>query len=197
MSVTGTEQPTKVGVPIADLLAGMNLALRRAWPRCTSATRPGVGRVVRTSLLSGVVGVHAFQGTRWLLGGEVPGHRRRAPPRDRAVRDVRDRDVAGAGGGAARRACGGSSRAAVGLDADDARFATNRERVAHRDELVAVIEAIFAAEPAEHWLELLLGRRHPGRQGALDGRRLRAGSRCGRRGWCSSVDHPAYGRAAS
>ena len=72
MSVTGTEQPTKVGVPIADLLAGMNLAygvIAALHERHTT----GVGRVVRTSLLSGVVGVHAFQGTRWLLGGEVPG----------------------------------------------------------------------------------------------------------------------------
>src|SRR5512140_416447 len=72
MSVTGTEQPTKVGVPIADLLAGLNLAygvVAALHERHTT----GVGRVVRTSLLAGVVGVHAFQGTRWLLGGEVPG----------------------------------------------------------------------------------------------------------------------------
>ena len=72
MSVTGTEQPTKVGVPIADLLAGMNLAYG-VMAALHERHATGRGRVVRTSLLAGVVGVHAFQGTRWLLGGEVPG----------------------------------------------------------------------------------------------------------------------------
>ncbi|MGA8248370.1 MAG: CoA transferase, partial [Nocardioides sp.] len=63
MSVTGTEQPTKVGVPIADLLAGMNLAYGVV-AALHERHATGVGRVVRTSLLAGVVGVHAFQGTR-------------------------------------------------------------------------------------------------------------------------------------
>ena len=91
MSITGTEQPTKVGVPIADLLAGMNGAFGvLAALHERSAT--GRGRVVRTSLLAGMVGVHAFQGTRWTVAGEVPGPGRRPPPRDRAVRHVRDGD---------------------------------------------------------------------------------------------------------
>src|SRR3954449_9251422 len=72
MSVTGTEEPTKVGLPIADLLAGMNLAYG-AVAALHERHRTGRGRVVRTSLLSGVVGVHAFQGTAWLLGHRVPG----------------------------------------------------------------------------------------------------------------------------
>ena len=32
----------------------------------------GRGRVVRTSLLAAIVGVHAFQGTRYTVAGEVP-----------------------------------------------------------------------------------------------------------------------------
>ena len=40
-------------------------------PPCTSATAPASGRVVRTSLLAATVGVHAFQGTRWTVAGEV------------------------------------------------------------------------------------------------------------------------------
>ena len=35
--------------------------------------RTGVGRVLRTSLLAGMVGVHAFQGPRWTVAGQVPG----------------------------------------------------------------------------------------------------------------------------
>src|SRR5918993_319684 len=72
MSLTGVDEPTKVGVPIADLLAGMNLAYG-VLAALHERTRTGRGRVVRTSLLAGVVGVHAFQGTRWTIAGEVPG----------------------------------------------------------------------------------------------------------------------------
>ena len=72
MSLTGVGEPTKVGVPIADLLAGMNLAYG-VLAALHERMRTGRGRVVRTSLLAGVVGVHAFQGTRWTIAGEVPG----------------------------------------------------------------------------------------------------------------------------
>ncbi len=72
MSITGVGEPTKVGVPIADLLAGMNLAAG-VLAALHERARTGRGRVVRTSLLAGVVGVHAFQGTRWTIAGEVPG----------------------------------------------------------------------------------------------------------------------------
>ena len=82
MSITGTEEPTKVGVPIADLLAGMNGAygvVAALYERATT----GLGRVVRTSLLAGMVGVHAFQGTRWTVAGEVPDSPATTTPRSR------------------------------------------------------------------------------------------------------------------
>jgi len=73
MSLTGPdpEHPTRVGVPIADLLAAMYGAcgvVAALHERNTT----GVGRVVRTSLLAAIVGVHAFQGTRYTVAGEVP-----------------------------------------------------------------------------------------------------------------------------
>src|SRR3712207_5418930 len=60
MSVTGEEEPTKVGLPVADLLAGMNAAYGVA-AALYERERTGRGRVVRTSLLASVVGVHAYQ----------------------------------------------------------------------------------------------------------------------------------------
>jgi crotonobetainyl-CoA:carnitine CoA-transferase CaiB-like acyl-CoA transferase len=39
--------------------------------------------------------------------------------------------------------------------ATEARFATNSDRVAHRDELIAVLNAAFATAPAASWLEQL------------------------------------------
>src|ERR1035437_2668944 len=73
MSLTGPdpERAPRVGVPISDLLAGMYGAygvVAALHERNTT----GVGRVVRTSLLAAIVGVHAFQGTRYTVAGEVP-----------------------------------------------------------------------------------------------------------------------------
>jgi crotonobetainyl-CoA:carnitine CoA-transferase CaiB-like acyl-CoA transferase len=73
MSMTGPdpETPTKVGVPISDLLAGMYGAYGVV-AKLHERGRTGLGGLVRTSLLASVVGVHAYQGTRWTVAGEVP-----------------------------------------------------------------------------------------------------------------------------
>ncbi len=73
MSMTGPDPltPTKVGVPISDLLAGMYGAFG-VLAKLHERSATGRGGLVRTSLLAGVVGVHAYQGTRWTVAGEVP-----------------------------------------------------------------------------------------------------------------------------
>jgi crotonobetainyl-CoA:carnitine CoA-transferase CaiB-like acyl-CoA transferase len=153
MSITGPEQPTKVGVPIADLIAGMNGAfgvLAALHERETT----GRGRVVRTSLLAGMVGVHAFQGTRWTVAKEVPGlagdHHPSIAPYGMFATATAPVQIACGSEGLWRALCG-----AFGWDPAEAEFATNPLRVAHRDALVERIEALFASEPAEHWLEKL------------------------------------------
>jgi crotonobetainyl-CoA:carnitine CoA-transferase CaiB-like acyl-CoA transferase len=60
MSLTGTELPTKVGVPGADLMAGMNGAFG-VLAALHERERTGRGRVVHTSLLASMVAAHAFQ----------------------------------------------------------------------------------------------------------------------------------------
>ena len=62
----------RVGVQIGDLLAGMYGAYGVV-AALHERTATGRGRVVRTSLLAAIVGVHAFQGTRYTVAGEV-GH---------------------------------------------------------------------------------------------------------------------------
>src|SRR6476646_2056827 len=153
MSLTGTEQPTKVGVPIADLLAGMN-GVVGVLAALHERTRTGRGRVVRTSLLAGMIGVHAFQGTRWTVAREVPGLAGDHHPA------IAPYGLFETGTAPIQIACGSENlwRAlctALELEAADPRFATNVLRVRHRDELVALLEAHFATDPAEHWLGLL------------------------------------------
>jgi len=153
MSITGTEQPTKVGVPIADLIAGMNGAFGVV-AALHERSRTGRGRVVRTSLLAGMVGVHAFQGTRWTVAGEVPGlagdHHPSIAPYGMFATATAPVQIACGSEGLWRALCG-----AFGWDAAEADFATNALRVANRDALVGRIEALFASSPAEHWLEML------------------------------------------
>ncbi|HEX4472573.1 MAG TPA: CoA transferase [Nocardioides sp.] len=190
MSVTGIDRPTKVGVPIADLLAGMNLAYGVV-AALHERDSTGTGRVVRTSLLAGVVGVHAFQGTAWLQGGKVPGvsgaHHPAIAPYGMFATGSAPVQVAVGSEGLWRKFA-----AAVGLDPDETRFATNRERVAHRDDLIAAIESHFATEPAEHWLELLLAAGIPaGKVRSMDD--VYAWEQVRSQGLVLEVDHATYG----
>ena len=174
MSFTGTEQPTKVGVPIADLCAGMYGAFG-VLAALHERSRTGQGRVVRTSLLAGMVGVHAFQGTRWTVAGEVPGlagdHHPAIAPYGLFETGTAPIQIACGSEGLWRALC-----TALDLDPADPRFDTNPHRVEHRDELIALLEAHFATDPAEHWLRPALLRRGSVGKGALARRRLRLGA---------------------
>ncbi|MFP5253045.1 MAG: CaiB/BaiF CoA transferase family protein [Actinomycetes bacterium] len=155
MSLTGPapDQPTKVGVPIGDLLAGMYGAFG-IMAALHERNTTGRGRVVRTSLLAALVGVHAFQGTRWTVAGEVP----RATGNHHAA--IAPYGLFRTADAPVQVAVGSESlwrrfAPVVGLDADDSRFATNEARVARRDELISEIEAVFGDHGAEHWLSRL------------------------------------------
>ena len=152
MSVTGPgpDDPQKVGVPIGDVLAGMYGAfgvMAALWER----ERTGRGQVVRTSLLAAIVGVHAFQGTRWTVAGEVPralgNHHPSITPyglfrcRDGAVQ------MAVGSEGLWRRLC-----EAYHLDPDAPGMATNRERVANREAVIELVEDAFSQHAAEDLL---------------------------------------------
>jgi formyl-CoA transferase len=152
MSLTGSgpDDPQKVGTPIADLLAGMYgaygvlaaLLQRRA---------TGAGTVVRTSLLAATVGVHGFQSTRFTVAGEVGRaqgnhHASIAPYGLFACADGAVQIAVGSEG-LWRRFC-----TAFDVDPATADLATNPERVAHRDRLIALVEGLFASWKADDLL---------------------------------------------
>ncbi|MCW2764951.1 MAG: L-carnitine dehydratase/bile acid-inducible protein [Nocardioides sp.] len=193
MSITGTSMPTKVGVPIADLLAGMNGAfgvLAALHERAST----GRGRVVRTSLLAGVVGVHAFQGTRWTVAGEVPGlagdHHPSIAPYGMFATATAPVQIACGSEGLWRALCD-----ALGWDPAEERFATNPLRVAHRDELIERLEALFAVEAAEHWLALLASAGVPsGKVRTIDD--VYGWEQTRSQGLLLSVEHPTLGEVS-
>lgn len=155
MSITGpsSDEPTKVGVPIADLLAGMYGA-HGVVSALYERERTGRGKVVRTSLLAAIVGVHAHYGTRWTVAGEQPvptgnHHPSIAPYGTFQCSDGMIQLSVGSEGLWQRFA------PLVGLNPADERFSSNTARVARRDELIAEIEKTFTGEPMEHWLPKL------------------------------------------
>lgn len=155
MSVTGPspQEPQRVGVPIGDLLAGLHGAFGVA-AALREREVTGRGRVVRTSLLASVVGVHAFQGTAYTVAGQVGRaqgnhHPALAPYGLFHAADGPVQVAVGSQGLWVRFA------EAFGIDPEDALLATNSARVANRDHLVEVIDAAFAAWTAQDLLARL------------------------------------------
>src|SRR5680860_556962 len=153
MSITGPtpDDPTRVGVPIADLLAGMYGAYG-ILAALHERHETGRGRVVHTSLLAAVVGVHAFQGTRWTVAGEVPSATGNQHP------SIAPYGLFHTADSPIQIACGNENQwtlLATLLVIDDPRFTTNRDRVWAREDLAVAIESALSADIAEALLTKL------------------------------------------
>ncbi|MER5671900.1 CaiB/BaiF CoA transferase family protein [Pseudonocardia alni] len=155
MSVTGSgpADPQRVGVPIADILAGMYGAYG-VLAALHERARTGRGRVVRSSLLSAVVGVHGFQGTAWTVAGTVGAARGNHHP------SISPYGMFRCGEGAVQLSCGSEGLwarlcAEFGLDPDAEGMRTNPERVGHPDLVLKTVEEAFSGDTAEVVLQRL------------------------------------------
>ena len=74
MSVTGLPGggPVRVGIPVADLSAGLYLAIG-VLVALHDRDRTGTGQWVQTSLLESMIAMMDFQATRWTIDRQVPG----------------------------------------------------------------------------------------------------------------------------
>lgn len=155
MALTGRpgDAPQRVGIPIADILAGLfgGFGVMAA---LQARERTGRGQHVETSLLAAVVGVHVFHGVGWLAAGVEPvltgnRHPSIAPY---GVFGCRDADIVIAVGSESlwRRFA-----PIIGLDPDRADIATNIERVARADALQKEIDALLADRTAADVLAAL------------------------------------------
>lgn len=155
MSLTGSgpDDPQRVGVPIGDLLAGMYGAYG-VTAALHERDRTGRGRVVRTSLLAAIVGVHAFQGTRYTVAGEVGRAQGNHHPSIAPYGLFTCKD------GMVQISCGSEGlwvklATAFGIDPATPGLATNRERVANRDRLIEIIDEAFAPYGLDELVERL------------------------------------------
>jgi crotonobetainyl-CoA:carnitine CoA-transferase CaiB-like acyl-CoA transferase len=154
MSVTGSrrDDPQRVGVPIADLLAagygayGVLAALHER-------SRTGRGQIVRTSLLAAVVASHGYQGTAWTVAGL------RGEARGNHHPSIAPYGLFRCGEGVIQIACGNDAQwqklsSAFDLEVD-ASLATNPQRVARRADVIRILEDAFSALTAAEVLTRL------------------------------------------
>ncbi len=161
MSVTGEPDgapgggPQKVGVAVADLFTGM-YATVAVLAALTFRDRTGQGQRIDLSLLDAQVAMLANQNMNFLTTGQAPERRGNAHPNIVPYQTFATADghlILAVGNDAQfRRFC--ELAGSAGL-ADDARFATNRARVAHRDALIPLLEPLLRQRTTHAWVEAL------------------------------------------
>jgi crotonobetainyl-CoA:carnitine CoA-transferase CaiB-like acyl-CoA transferase len=157
MSITGAPEgdPSKVGVALVDVLTGQNavagilLALRER-------DRTGHGQLVEVNLLQSLLSALTNQASSTLATGVPPRRLGNEHPSiaPYAVFHAADRPLVIAVGNDKQFRALAEVLGAPAL-ADDPRFASNTDRVAHRAELREAVEEALAAASAAHWVEAL------------------------------------------
>jgi crotonobetainyl-CoA:carnitine CoA-transferase CaiB-like acyl-CoA transferase len=169
MGITGFPDgpPTRFGLPITDVLAGM-FGAYGVVAALHARERTGRGERITTSLLAAAIAVHTYQGTRYTVGGEVPGrsgnrHPSIAPYGAFTCADGWINVAVGSEGLWQRFA------PLVDLDPEDARYATNGDRVTNVDALEADVNRVLVADTVEVWMDRLRDEGIPaGRIRAMD-----------------------------
>jgi crotonobetainyl-CoA:carnitine CoA-transferase CaiB-like acyl-CoA transferase len=157
MSITGApgQGPMRVGIPIADLTAGIFLS-QAVLLALLQREATGVGQWVHTSLLGAEIFMLDFQAARWLIAHEVPKQAGNDHPTaiPTGVFPTADGfiNIAASGDALWKRFC-------EAIDAptllSHPEHTTNEKRSRNRVALNERIAAITRGEPSVHWVKLL------------------------------------------
>ena len=157
MSITGLpgQGPVRVGVPIADLAAGLYAAIG-IFVALLQREETGKGQWVRTSLLQAQIAMLDFQAARWLIASEVPQQAGNNHPTSIPTGVFRTSD------GHINIACSGDimwQRLCEVLGAselyEDPDYADGAARLTNRDALNAVIESYTVKRASDELVESL------------------------------------------
>nr|WP_245544778.1 CoA transferase [Mobilicoccus pelagius] len=157
MSITGEAggRPTKAGVALVDVLTGKDATIG-VLAALTARARTGRGCRVEVDLLSSLLGALVNQASGYLGAGVVPRPMGNKHPSIAPYETLQCRD------GLLAVACGNDGQfvrmtreLGVPRLAEDPRFARNADRVGHRAELVAALEAVLVTDDAARWQERL------------------------------------------
>jgi crotonobetainyl-CoA:carnitine CoA-transferase CaiB-like acyl-CoA transferase len=157
MSLTGTAEtgPTRAGIAIADVLAGI-FAAHGIQLALLERERTGRGQIVNTSLLEAMVAVLSWGAGMYFEAGSVPGPAGHHHPLSAPYGRFRARDghlnIAAASDVLWERLVRTLGREPW---LEDPRFAKPLARLREREALTAEIEAVLAHEDVAHWVERL------------------------------------------
>ena len=157
MSITGEpgRGPMRVGIPVADLSAGLFCALG-ILVALLEREQSGKGQEVATSLLQAQIFMLDFHAARWLMSGEVPEQAGNNHPTSAPTGVYKTSDgyinIATTGTKMWQRMC-------EALDAPELtkrpEYANAAERLKHRDALNADIEARTLKRTSKEWVDRL------------------------------------------
>jgi formyl-CoA transferase len=157
MSLTGTEEsgPTRVGIAISDLLAGI-FAAHGVQLALLARVQTGRGQLVDTSLLEATIGVLSWGAGMYFESGKSPGPAGHHHPLTAPAGRFRARDgylIVAAANDAI------FDRLALALGHSewllDPRFAKVGARMANRPALFEALEEVLRTQDVAHWVETL------------------------------------------
>jgi crotonobetainyl-CoA:carnitine CoA-transferase CaiB-like acyl-CoA transferase len=157
MSITGLpgQGPVRVGIPVADLTAGVFCAMGILIALLERETS-GEGQWVQSSLLEAQISMLDFQAERWLLKGDVPKQAGNDHPTSIPTGVFPTSDgyinIAATGQAMWTRLC-----KAIGAEhlLDDEEFKTDAGRSKHRARLNQELAATTATRASGEWVRLL------------------------------------------
>ncbi len=195
MSITGepNRDPVRMGIPMGDLAGGLFGAMAVA-AALFQRERTGEGRFIDLSLLDCQVSLLTYVAQYFLVTGEIPGpvgsaHATIVPYQAFKTKDVHI-VIAIFTEKFWSQFCNAVGRPDL---VEDPRFATNRERRAHRHELIPILEEIFVTRTGEEWLKELQAVGIPsGPINTVD--RVLSDPQVLHRGMVAEMDHPVCGQ---
>ncbi|MSO55249.1 MAG: CoA transferase [Rhodospirillales bacterium] len=160
MSISGRStaeggEPTRVGIPVADLMSGLYATIG-ILSALQHRANTGAGQAVDIALMDCVVGTLANQAMNYLATGTPPGRIGNAHPNIVPYQSFATSDgaivIAVGNDGQFKRFCEVLGRPEL---VADERFATNGQRVANRTVLVPILESVMRSKPGNYWFEAL------------------------------------------
>ena len=155
MSITGApgEGPMRVGIPIADLTAGL-FAAQGIFIALLEREDSGKGQWIHTSLLQAQIFMLDFQASRWTMSGEVAGQAGNNHPTSIPTGAFKTNDgfinLAVSGGEIWQRCAKVLGREDL-IDNPDYKSGADRSR--NRDTLNAIIQEILEQKSSGEWVD--------------------------------------------
>jgi formyl-CoA transferase len=156
MSVTGPPdgEPTRTGIAIADLAAGM-FACNAILAALFARQQTGQGQRIDISLLDSIVALMSYVASNYLVSGELPGRYGNGHPNIVPYQTFKASDGYFAFAAGNDRQWDTFCQAVDKPEwASDPQFATNAARVEHREQVAALMNELFQTQDTETWLRI-------------------------------------------